>query len=425
MDILNSINKILWGPFSLGVILVCALFICFKCGFFHLCHPIKTFKALRSDSGNNDSLKNMLTALGGSIGVGNITGVSVAIAHGGPGAVFWMWICAIIGMMLKYAEIFLGVYFKENGVGGAMYYLRKCKLGKLAAVIFSVSCIASSFGIGCAVQSNAVAESGKKLGVSPLLIGLMLGIICLFAVFGSAKRLIRISAAVVPIMSITYTIGALIIAILNIKSIPSVFSSIFLNAFGYDSLTGGITGTAVAAAVRHGISKGVFSSECGMGSSAMSYCVENNNDAHKQGVWGMLEVAIDTLVMCTLSAVAILSYQNITTVTGAFESAYGKSAVYFIGISLFFFAFTSICSWNFYGKTALSYLTKSKTALLLYNAVFVMIIVFGAIWNIEMLWEISDIFNFLMLSVNIYGLVYFSNLIKVGSDTIIDKRSRK
>lgn len=396
---MNLIENILWGPIGCIVIIAVAIGLLIKTDFFYIRHPIKTL--MKNKSGN---AVNMLSALGGSIGVGNIAGVALAVKLGGAGVVFWMWIFAFITMILKYAEIVIAVKYKHSGFGGAMFYLQNCKAGKLLSPLFCLFCIVSSFGIGCAVQSNACASAAGSAGISPLSCGIALAVFSSISVFGGGKRLQSISKYLVPAMSIIYIVASLTVIISNYANMPSVFAGIFKEAFSFKSIGGGLC----FAAVKEGMSKGIFSSESGMGSSAIMYAYENDASPEDQGIYGIVEVFIDTVIMCTLTAFVILSTGVDTSgdiVYSAFASVFGTKSSYFIAFSLFCFSYTSICAWNFYGKCSLSFLTKSKAAMFIYNAAFIAVIIIGALSNLEPVWQFADICNALMLFVNIYAIV--------------------
>ncbi len=404
LQFLEYINSLLWGPFGAFVILGGAVYMLMKLKIFYIIHPIKTFK---SASGGATA---MLSALGGSIGVGNIVGVGVALSLGGAGAVFWMWVCAIITAVLKYAEIYLSVKYAKHGVGGPMYYLRLCKISYLPE-IFCALCIISSFGIGCTVQSNAVALSAKHLGISDASVGIVLAFLCLITFSGGGKRLQKVCNLLVPLMSILYIGFCVLIIALKIKQFPHMISDIIKSAFDFKSALGGIGASLFVRGLKEGMSKGIFSAESGMGSSAIMYSFNCPKKPENQGVWGILEVFIDTVVMCSLTAFALL-LTNSDNVFSAFSLYFGKFGGLFTFISLFCFAYTSICCWNFYASSCIGVLAKRKWALFVYNALFSISIYIGAISSTSGVWLLSDLCNAIMLFVNFYGMLKLSSRIK-------------
>ncbi len=405
MKLLEYFNAIAWGPFGCGLLLLGGVYLLIKLKGFYLLHPIKTVKALSSGG-----MLAMLSALGGSIGVGNIVGVGVALSLGGAGAVFWMWVCALITAVLKYAEIYLSVKYKESGKGGPMFYLGLCKATHLPEA-FALLCVLSSFGIGCLVQSNAVSMCGAELSVSSKTLGAALAAVCLITFLGGGKGLQRICGVLVPIMSIVYIAACAVIIGTNVKLIPNTLSQILNSAFSIKSAVGGVGASLLVRGLREGMSKGIFSAESGMGSSAITYAFGDASDPAKQGVWGIVEVFIDTVVMCTLSAFVLL-LSNKETVFSAFAESFGKAGGYFTLLSLFCFAYTSICCWNFYSTSCIRFLTKRNGALYIYNALFVICIYLGAVMDTHGVWLISDACNALMLYLNFYGIIRLSDKIR-------------
>lgn len=405
MEFIKTLNNILWGPASAFVILSGALFLLFKLKFFYLLHPLKCLGIFKKGG-----FLSMVSALGGSIGVGNIVGVGVALSLGGAGAVFWMWICALFTAVLKYCEIYLAVKYKNANNGGAMYYLKLCKIPFLPQ-LFCILCIISSFGIGCAVQSNALAKASETTNLSPSLSGIVLSILCAATFYGGGKLLQKVSKYLVPIMSLLYIAGALFVVVLKADYLSEVFSDIFRDAFSFKSASGGIGASLFVSGIKEGMSKGIFSAESGMGSSALMYSFDNNETPENQGLWGIIEVFADTIVMCTLSALVILLTKE-NDVFSAYASVFGDKSNIFVLISMFCFAYTSICCWNFYANTCISFLTKRKTASFIFNAVFAVTIYIGATSELYTVWALSDLSNALMLFLNFFGLVYLNSHVK-------------
>lgn len=407
MRFLEYVNNLLWGPLGSLFILGGGIYLLIKLKFFYILHPVKT---LKSASVGGGGVSAMLSALGGSIGVGNIVGVGVALSLGGAGAVFWMWVCALITAVLKYAEIYLAVKHKGRANGGPMYYLRLLKIPFLPE-IFCALCIISSFGIGCTVQSNAVALAATPLGISDVSVGLVLAFFCFVTFIGGGKRLQKVCEFLVPVMSILYIGCCIVIIALKVKHFPSMLTNIIKSAFNFKSALGGVGASLFLRGLKEGMSKGIFSAESGMGSSSIMYSFNCNEKPEKQGVWGVMEVFIDTIVMCSLSAFVLLLSDK-ENIFSAFGSFFGKLGGYFTFLSLFCFAYTSICCWNFYGASCIAALSKRKWALLIYNALFSLCIYIGAVASTGGVWLISDLCNALMLFVNFYGIIALSRRIR-------------
>ena len=403
MRFFEYVSALLWGPLGSSVILCGALYLLFKLKAFYILHPIKTLKAASRGGG----ISAMLTALGGSIGVGNIVGVGVALSAGGAGAVFWMWVCALITAVLKYAEIYLAVRHRLKSGGGPMRYLRALGTPYLAQ-IFCVLCIVSSFGIGCSVQSNAVGMSASHLGFSKASVGLLLTFFCFITFMGGGKRLQKVCNILVPIMSVLYILGCTVIISLNITRLSEVMKCIVTSAFSFKSAFGGIGASLFMRGLREGMSKGIFSAESGMGSSSIAYALSESDSPEKQGVWGVLEVFLDTVVMCSLSALVLL-LSDTESVFSAFGAYFGDIGVYFTLIALFCFAYTSICCWSFYGTSCMRSMTNRKWAPYIYNALFSICIFVGAVSDTGSVWAISDLCNALMLFVNFFGMLKLSS----------------
>lgn len=382
--------------------------------------------------------QSLCTALAATVGTGNIVGVATAIATGGPGAVFWMWLIAFFGMMTNYSENVLGILYRrrnENGEwsGGAMYYLRDglgakkgCKqIGAILAVLFSCFCLLASFGIGNMSQVNSITVNMHNAFNLPKVgIGLFLVLAVGLVTIGGIKRIAAMTEKLVPFMVIIYLLGTLFIIITHISSIPAVFVSIFQGAFHLKSAAGGAVGSGVALAMKMGMKRGVFSNEAGLGSSVMVHSSSNVKEPVRQGMWGIFEVFADTIVVCTLTAITILSSGAIDLTTGAlaghatdieasnlmsysFEQAFGKPGAMFIAIAILLFAYSTVLGWSHYGTKAFEYLFGTK-AVIIYRVIFVAMVMFGALVNAQLAWDISDTFNGLMMIPNLIGVIVLS-----------------
>ncbi len=399
----------------------------------------------KTDKKTISQFQALCTALAATIGTGNIAGVSAAIVIGGPGAVFWMWVAAFLGMMTNYSENVLGIYFRRRNPhgewsGGAMYYLadglgsKKGMKGisKVLAVLFAIFAILASFGIGNMGQVNKITlnlqsaffHDATVLGtvggipVINIIIGVALMILAALIIIGGLQRIASFAERVVPFMSIIYVIGALIICVLNYKNIGLMFAAIFKFAFGVKAVAGGAAGIAISQVITQGCKRGVFSNEAGLGSSVMVHSSSNVKEPVKQGMWGIFEVFFDTFVVCTMTAIVVLSSGHIDLATGlvregvsdatlvaqVFGESFGFFGEIFIAIAMLLFAFTTVLGWSQYGTKAVEYLFGTK-ATMVYKVIFVLMIISGAVMTSSLAWDISDTFNGLMMIPNLIGVV--------------------
>ncbi len=402
-------------------LLVSGIVLTLSIGAFHLKHPILTVKTalVRTEGSGNSPLKAMCLALAGTIGVGNIAGVALAISVGGAGAVFWMWISALLVMAVKYAEIVLAVRYRKKAdgenerVGGAMYYIRDGiggKLGKTLAVIFALLCLLDSLAIGGAVQVSAVAETLEgEIGISTLISGAALALLCAVVVFGRGKSISDLTMKIVPAMSFLF-VGMSLFAILPQWSrLPDLFGDIFESAFSPKSSVGGIVGFLVASGIRQGVSCGLLSNEAGCGTAPIAHASSNSSSAAQQGIWGMIEVFIDTIVICTMTALVILlsdidlsSAHGAALTAAAYTKCLGPVAGHLIAVCITLFAFATVICWSYYGSVALGYLTKNKKATQAYLTVFCLFLFVGAVAMPEKIWQYTDIILSVMTAINLF-----------------------
>ncbi|MCR5774665.1 MAG: alanine:cation symporter family protein [Lachnospiraceae bacterium] len=409
-----------------------------------------THKKLGKDSGAVSQFQALCTALAATIGTGNIAGVSAAICIGGPGAVFWMWIAAFLGMMTNFSENILGIYYRrKNSVGewsgGPMYYLKDglgsykgCKqIGMFLACLFSFFAILASFGIGNMGQVNKITLNIKSAFFSDIVasdiagvsfvnwaIGICLMIVGGFVIIGGLQRIAAFAERVVPFMALAYVLGALIISLFHIGSLGAMFASIFKFAFGIKAVTGGAAGVAISQVITQGCKRGVFSNEAGLGSSVMVHSNSNVKEPVKQGLWGIFEVFADTMVVCTMTAVVVLSSGAIDLNTGlvkegtddatlvakAFGNIFGKPGEWFVAIAVLLFAFTTVLGWSHYGSKAVEFLFGIKGAKI-YRVIFVLLMISGAVMTSSLAWDISDTFNGLMMIPNLIGVLSLTPLV--------------
>ena len=343
------------------------------------------------------------TALGATVGTGNIVGVSAAIAVGGAGAVFWMWIGALLGMMLKFAEAALAVRYR----GGAAVYIKKAFGGKFFAVFWSICCVLASFGGGNMIQTNAAgAVFEKSFGISPVFIGILISVLTAAVLFCGAKAVLKFSSVLVPIMALIYVSGCFAALFVFRENVVPAFSKILSGAFEPLSVGGGILGMITSDSLRAGISKGTFTHEAGMGSASLAHS-ESGSDPLVQGCWGIVEVFIDTIFVCSLTALVILS-SGISSAEETFSSCFGKAGDVFLSVSMFLFALAAVIGWAFYGEKALSYVTKSKVAANFYRVLFCFAAIIGSFAELPLIWNITDIFNGLMIFPNLAAIIFLS-----------------
>ena len=462
-EINGKVNGFVWGlPMLIllvgtGILMTC-LTKCFQIS--HFKHWVKnTIGGIFKDShvtahtAKEDmqisQFQSLCTALAATIGTGNIAGVAAAIAAGGPGAIFWMWIVAFFGMMTNFSENVLGIYYrrrneKNEWCGGAMYYLKDglgskkgCKqIGAALAALFSIFCILASFGIGNMGQVNSIAVNLNSVFHIPAVItGLFLMLIAGLVIVGGLKRIASVTEKLVPFMAVIYLIGALAVFIVNIDQVGAVFASIIKGAFGMRAVGGGIVGSGVAMAVQWGMKRGVFSNEAGLGSSVMVHSSSNVRGPVVQGMWGIFEVFADTIVVCTLTAFAVLSSglvdletgkvlsENVSTalVAEAFSTVFGGLGGAFIAVAILFFAFSTVLGWSQYGSKGFEYLF-GRGAVKLYHIVFVAFILVGATMDLTLAWDLSDTFNGLMAIPNLIGVVSLSGTVMQITRNYVDRK---
>jgi len=470
-EVNSAVNGVVWGAFGLILLIGTGVIVTVLTKFFQVTHIGLWFKHTLGSLFKKDVIKHskekgsispfqaLCTALAATVGTGNIAGVASAICIGGAGAVFWMWVAAFFGMMTNYAENVLGIYFRrknENGEwsGGAMYYLADGlggkkgmkKVGKFLAAIFCVFTMLASFGIGSMGQVNKIVTNvAQAFDVSALssvevfsgvsLYNIILGAIIMLLTglitLGGLKRIANVAEKVVPFMVVLFVLGSLVIIGVNYANILPALKAIFVNAFKPEAFVGGGIGVVISKVVTQGFKRGVFSNEAGLGSSVMVHSNSNIKEPVKQGMWGIFEVFADTMVVCTMTALVILTaggldggvfnvltgeiaagYTDATLVGGAFNSVFswGNIGEKFIAIAMFLFAFTTVLGWSHYGSKAWEYLFGAKTTFI-FRIIHVCTVIFGAVLTSSLAWDISDTFNGLMMIPNLIGVLALSPLV--------------
>ena len=428
-DILNYVSGFIWGPFTLILILGTGIFLSLGLKGLTLAYIAVAFKQLfskeeDSSSGEISSFQSLTTALSATVGTGNIAGVATAIFVGGPGAIFWMWVSAVFGMATKFAEAFLAIKYREKNelgetIGGPMYYIKNGLTSKFIvfAYLFATAGMIAALGIGNGVQVNSVSQViNNEFGFSTFSIGIVIAILVALVILGGIKSIGNITSKLVPVMSLVYILGGLLIIILNANQVGYVFNLIVTSAFTTTAASGGFAGATVWMALRYGVARGVFSNEAGLGSSPIAHAAAKTNNPVKQGMISMLEPLIDTLIVCTITAFVILmSNQWVGEINGAvltvasFENllANGKYIVIF---GLILFSFSTIIGWSYYGEKCVEFLFGSGV-IIYYRILWIVIIPVAASVELNLMWLIADIMNGLMSIPNLIALILLAPVI--------------
>ncbi|MBE6986441.1 MAG: sodium:alanine symporter family protein [Ruminococcaceae bacterium] len=477
----DSVNGFVWGMFGLVLLIGTGILMTVATGFFqvsrirhwwkHTIGSLFTKKVMghTKEKGTISPFQALCTALAATVGTGNIAGVAAAICIGGAGAVFWMWIAAFFGMMTNYSENVLGIYYRrrnKNGEwsGGAMYYLadglggkKGMRIpGKVLAVLFSIFTLLASFGIGSMGQVNKIVANVAAAfpidqlasvevfgGVSlyNVILGAVVMILAAMITLGGLKRIANAAEKIVPVMVVLFVVGSIVVIGINYASILPAFAAIFKGAFQPIAAIGGGIGVIISKVMTQGFKRGVFSNEAGLGSSVMVHSNSNVKEPVQQGMWGIFEVFADTMIVCTMTALVVLTsgaynletgeilagYSDSTLVGGAFNTVFGWGNIgsRFIAIAMFLFAFTTILGWSHYGSKAWEYLFGSKTTFI-FKIIHLITIVLGAVMTSSLAWDISDTFNGLMMFPNLIGVVVLSPLvIKITKNYIARKIKNK
>ena len=485
MEKLTEINKIIndfvWVKVGLILLIATGVLMTVLTKFFQVSHIGHWWKNTigsmfkkdvighTKEKGTISPFQALCTALAATVGTGNIAGVAAAICIGGAGAVFWMWVAAFFGMMTNYSENVLGIFFRrknENGEwsGGAMWYLRDglgakkgCKwIGRVLAVLFCIFTILASFGIGSMGQVNKIVANVSKAfkvdalanitffgGISlyNVIIGVVIMALTAMITLGGLKRIANVAEKIVPFMVVLFVAGSLVIIGVNYDMIIPALKAIFVTAFSPVAVAGGVIGAMIKQVMVQGFKRGVFSNEAGLGSSVMVHSNSSIKEPVKQGMWGIFEVFADTMVVCTMTALVVLTsgvypdlyapmgtYEGLdaTMVGDAFNSvfSYGNIGSRFIAIAILLFAFTTVLGWDHYGTKAWEYLFGTKTTKV-YKVIHLVMIMCGALMTSSLAWDISDTFNGLMMIPNLIGVIALSGLVCKITKNYIDRKIKK
>ena len=434
-EVLKNIDGIVWGPPLLILLVGTGIYFTFKLNFiqmFKLPLAIKYLFLNDDDKSDNEakgevsSFAALCTALSATIGTGNIVGVATAIATGGPGALFWMWVAAFFGMATKYAEGVLAIKYREvdeNGEmsGGPMYYIEKGVGNKFLANMFAFFGIAVALlGIGTFGQVNSISKAALiSFNIPIWFTAIIITILVTLVTLGGIKRISNVAEKIVPTMAILYIIGALLVLICNFKAIPSAITLIIKSAFNPSAVLGGTTGINISLAIQMGIGRGVFSNEAGLGSAPIAAAAAKTNYPVKQGLISMTGTFIDTIIICTMTGLAIVltgsfnsGLEGAAMTTFAFENGLPFAIIgkYIVNIGLIFFAFTTIIGWNYYGERCIQYLIGIK-GIKFYKIIFIALVGVGPFLSLNLVFIIADIVNGLMALPNLIGLIKLRNIV--------------
>ena len=429
--IIATLSSWVWGPPMLTLLLGTGLYLTILLkGMQFRALPLAFKLIFHKDHHHEGDISHfaaLMTALAATVGIGNIVGVATAITLGGPGAVFWMWMTGLVGMATKYAEAVLAVKYREKGPhgmrGGPMYYLANGAGLPWLGTLFAIFTACAAFGIGNMTQANATAKIFEStFHIAPLTTGWILMILTGLVILGGIRSIGKFTSFLVPFMIVGYVVSALIVLAMNVDRIPHAFSLIFYHAFNPIAATGGFVGATIAAAMRYGIARGVFSNESGLGSAPIAAAAARTNDPVKQALVSMTQTFIDTLVVCTMTALIILTANSWTQGVNASEltsasiaETLGETGRIIVAIATALFAYSTLIGWNYYGEKAVEYLFGPR-AIATYRVLFTAAVIVGATTSLEFVWNFSDLANGLMAIPNLIGLLLLAKVVKAETN---------
>lgn len=426
------LNGIVWGPAMITLLVGTGIYLTFANGFIQVVKfPYifrntmgKMFDKGQRGEGDITPFQAAMTALSAIVGTGNIAGVATAITLGGPGAIFWMWVSAFFGMSTKFTEITLAVHYREkkadgSWAGGPMYYLSKGLHSKFLAVAFAFATLFAALGMASLVDSNTVALTVEHtFGIAPWITGIILMGATGAVVIGGIKRIGKVCEKIGPFMAAFYIIGALIIILMNIDKVPAAFSLILTSAFNPSALGGGFAGATILRAMKFGVARGIFSNEAGLGSTPMTHSSAQTDHPVRQGMWGVTEVFMDTIVICTITALVILltgvwdcGESGGALAIVAFDKGLPGMGKYIVVGGVVLFAYSSLISWIFYGEKSLEFLVGGPQFTLYYKIIWVAFIMVGCLGGLEFIWSLADTLNGFMAIPNLIGLIFLSRTV--------------
>ncbi len=435
LEIVKLIKEVLWDYILLFLLCGTGIFLSFKLKFvqvrkfgegFRRIFGGLNLKGKKADKDGMSSFQAVSTAIAAQVGTGNLAGAATAIASGGPGAIFWMWLSAFLGMATIYAEAILSQLFKTRVdgevTGGPAYYikngLKNKKIAKFLAGFFAISCILALGFMGNIVQSNSISQAfNNAFGLPTFITGIIVALLGGFVFFGGMGRIASVTEKVVPLMAGLYILASLIIIILNANQIIPALSSIIVGAFNPQAVAGGVIGITIRQSIRYGVARGLFSNEAGMGSTPHAHAVANVKHPGEQGSVAIISVFIDTFVILTLTALVILTSgalesgeTAIALTQRAFELSLGSYGQGFIAICLLFFAFSTIIGWYFFGESNIKYLFGNR-GLTPYRLLVMIFVFVGSLLKVDLVWELADVFNALMVMPNLIAVLALSGLV--------------
>lgn len=433
---IERIHDLIWGPWLMVLFLGVGIFYTWRLKGFQLLRLTDWWRHTAGSlgKGNRDNFATACTALAATVGTGNIAGVATALAAGGPGAVFWMWVSAFVGMATGYGEVFLGLryrYREKDGsfCGGPFVYLERGLKSKAAGLFYAGLCVLCSLGMGSMVQANSISESfSYSFSFPPVLCGLAVTFLAMAVIMGGIGRISEAAARLVPFSAVLYFVLCGIVLMSFFDALPAAFASIFKEAFTARSAAGGAAGFGVSQALRYGLARGVFSNEAGLGSLAVLHSGAGETTPEEQGMWAVFEVFFDTIISCTMTALVILCVTGASAGTGAalpegsamiaycLSRCFGKAGGWLTAVSMALFAFATIIAWFYLGRQAAVYLTRTcrfqKSLLSVYSFLYLNAVFFGCLARLELVWNLSDIFNGLMAVPNLLGLLFLYREVK-------------
>ncbi len=436
-EIVKSINSVLWGPYCLIPLLVGAgIYFTFKLNFIQIRRFKRaidyTFKGIslkgeKADTEGMSSFQSLTTAVAAQVGTGNLAGAASAIASGGPGAIFWMWIAAFFGMATIFAEAVLAQIYKTKddkgaSVGGPAYYISKGLGSKALAGFFSITIILALGFIGNMVQANSIADAFyTAFGIPQIAVGLVVAAFVGFIFIGGVSRLAATTEKVVPFMALLYLIGGFYIVFTNLEMVIPSLKMIFVGAFNPEAATGGVIGVSVKEAIRYGVARGLFSNEAGMGSTPHAHAIAKVKHPAQQGLVAVIGIAFDTFVVLTMTAIVIFVTGAIGTdpnsvptgialTQAAFHNGLGGFGHSFVAICLFFFACSTIISWGFFGEQNIKFLFGTQ-AVTTYRVIVIAFLIMGSLLKVDLVWELADMFNGIMVLPNIIALFALAKVV--------------
>lgn len=435
MNLVDFLNGWLWDVLLIGLLCGMGLYLSFKLKFvqfrrfnesFRKTFGSISFKGTKaSQEEGMTSFQSLVTSISAQLGTGNLAGVATAMVSGGPGAVFWMWISAFLGMAIIYAEAVLAQHYRTTVeghlVGGPVYYIRAAfsgRFGKALASLFAMLLIFALGFMGNMVQANSVGQAMQTaFGINPWVTGVVMGLLTFTVFMGGIGRIAAVTEKLVPLMALFFTIASIIVIVIHIDRVPAAFVAIFVGAFKPEAVLGGVLGVSVQQAIRFGVARGLFTHEAGMGSTPHAHALARVKHPGDQGLVAMMGVFIDTIVLLPLTVLVILVTQSLDgRLTGieltqfAFAQVYGQAGYSVVAISVFFFAFATIVGWYFFGEANVKYLFGSK-AVPIYSLLVSLFVIIGCSLQVELVWGLADLFNGLMVIPNIISLFVLSKVV--------------